>query len=116
MSSRMLSETIQINGEAKKIGSFNKTGLEYTLKGLNCFALGNRYLRYAGKEKEEDRDYEGWEITAHELIKCLTSDKRCRIIIDYDPAERHIGVYSQPITDTTQSDGIDKQEASTLSR
>ena len=112
----MLSETIQIDGEAKKIGSFNRNGLEYTLKGFNCLALGSRYLRYAGKEMEDSRDFEGWEITADVMSELLISDKKCRIILDYDPAERHIGVYSQPITDTTQSDGIDKQETSTLSR
>lgn len=112
----MLSETIQINGEAKKIGNFNRNGLEYMLRGLSAIALGTRFLRWSGQEKVEDHEHEAWEITADVMERVLVSDKKCRIILDYDPAERHIGVYSQPITDTTQSDGIDKQETSTLSR
>ena len=93
---------ITLDGKAEKIGSFNRNGLEQTLKGLHCFADGAKALRYAGQERKEDREFEGWEITAECLEELLTSDKKCRIILDYDPAERHIIVYRQLISETTQ--------------
>ena len=91
------SAEITLEGKAQHKGGFNRNGFEYTVRGFNELQKAVRFLRYAGQEQKEDHKWEGWEATAETIESLLIPKEKCRIILDYDPAEKKISVYHQSI-------------------
>ena len=57
----------------------------------------------ANKKKLPDGDYSGLEATAEFLFNILDVHEKCRIVIEYDPAEERTAIYrtefeGKPIT------------------
>ena len=66
-----------------------------TIKAIRAIVKGFQLWRNVGETG--GLGFEPKEIVCEEILRLLIPEEKCRVIVEYDPAEEKVSVYQEPM-------------------